>query len=643
MFLALICIFTVSCGDGTKKAAEPAGDDEKSEETDGEEENEEPSDTENANNEENNGTETDDSANSEISDENQEVTDSGEETVTEDDDSGNSEISDENQTVADDENGGGTEENDSEDPDADSPAEPDDEEPEGEGPDEPEPDPVFVAEPSDDFETKTEALIVTTDEFAEVFQKFADFHTVTGINTKVVTIEKICETADCEKYNTKKDPQKAIKKYVSLIEGLKYLILGGDIGDVPSRQIHDYFELTLIGTTIAGPYDENFYSDFYYADFSEWDSNGDGKYADDDNDNTPNLKANVAVGRISVSTVDEAEIYFEKIVKHHTAYNTAHTKKSLLIANIATTLAIGSGVKVNAGYYFEAEGKTASLMPSDYAVKKLYTQSMPYPGSGTAEYLDNDKEKAAIEEGTNLIVHSGHGGPYLLTCEQGTDPDRDFDDDMAYALENDTLPFFLSCACQAGQFVKNDSAGEKLMNAPLGGAIVYLGNTATGLGIAGGSQFIDEMLKNMFNTPSSTIGESYIYAHETMKDSDTFNPTIVNVNVPVVNEDSYQWTKKSIVMLGDPMTVFWRDKFEPFSAEIEPEVEEDEEGGKTVAFHFGSELEGAALRVFADGKLYDVPYIMHETIKINLDSAVETITVGIKAEDSQYFFKEFDI
>ncbi|MBP5590414.1 hypothetical protein J6Y50_00970 [bacterium] len=576
---AVLCFFMISCGENSKKITKP-------------------------------GDETDDTADTSSDAENPDSDGTDTEPAEEDPDGGESQ----------------------DDPNAD----PDEN---NEDPDESNDDPVkettVVVEPSPDFDTKTDALIVTRAEFAEVFKKFADFHTVTGIITKVVTVEDICENAVCDDNDPMNDTQKAIKDYVMSVEGLRYLVLGGDIEDIPSRKVHDHFELPL---GIAD-YTDDFYSDLYYADFSNWDLNGNGTYAEDED--SPILVANIAVGRISVSTVEEAELYFSKLVKHYTAFNTAHTTKSLLLTNIATEL---SGIKVNSGYYFETEGKTISQIPANYSIKKLYTKSTPFPGNGTAGYLDNDNEKAAIEEGMNLIVHSGHGATWLLTCEQGDDPDRDFSGTMAYELENDTLPFFLSCACEAGQFVKQDSAGEKLMNAPKGGAIVYLGNTTTGLGIAGGSQFIDEMMKNMFAFPYSVIGESYIFAHLSMPQSDTFNPPIqmVNINVPVVNKDSWTWTKKSIIMLGDPMTVFWRDPVEPFAAEINPEVEENE-GIKTVSFHFTPDLEGAALRVFAGDKLYDIPYIMHETVKINLDSAVETITVGIKAEDSQYFFKEFEI
>ncbi|MBP5202817.1 hypothetical protein J6253_08775, partial [bacterium] len=499
---AVLCFFMISCGENSKKITKP-------------------------------GDETDDTADTSSDAENPDSDGTDTEPAEEDPDGGESQ----------------------DDPNAD----PDEN---NEDPDESNDDPVkettVVVEPSPDFDTKTDALIVTRAEFAEVFKKFADFHTVTGIITKVVTVEDICENAVCDDNDPMNDTQKAIKDYVMSVEGLRYLVLGGDIEDIPSRKVHDHFELPL---GIAD-YTDDFYSDLYYADFSNWDLNGNGTYAEDED--SPILVANIAVGRISVSTVEEAELYFSKLVKHYTAFNTAHTTKSLLLANIATEL---SGIKVNSGYYFETEGKTISQIPANYSIKKLYTKSTPFPGNGTAGYLDNDNEKAAIEEGMNLIVHSGHGATWLLTCEQGDDPDRDFSGTMAYELENDTLPFFLSCACEAGQFVKQDSAGEKLMNAPKGGAIVYLGNTTTGLGIAGGSQFIDEMMKNMFAFPYSVIGESYIFAHLSMPQSDTFNPPIqmVNINVPVVNKDSWTWTKKSIIMLGDPMTVFWRDPVEPFA------------------------------------------------------------------------------
>ena len=488
--------------------------------------------------------------------------------------------------------------------------------------------------PSAVYEDSRTGIIVTTDELEEVFKKFAIFHTVTGIPTKVVTVSTICAIYGCDDSDPAADTAAAIKKYLMSVEGLRYVILGGDSAEVPSRLVHDHYK-----NLIAGEYEEDFYSDLFFADFSDWDANGNGAYAEDDDN--PRLIADVAVGRISVSKVSEAELYFEKLLRHSTAYDVSRVKSATLLANIAVNI---SGVNVNAGYYFIADGKTESIIAPDYETKKYYTKSIPFPDN-TAEYLNNESEKAAIEAGPNLIVHTGHGAPWLLSCEQDND-DNNFTGDMAYALENVNYPIFLSCACEAGQFTysKSDSAGEKLMKAPNGGAILYLGNTTTGLGIAGGSQFIDEMLKSMFASPSSIIGESYLYAHFSLPQFDTFNPPIplVNIDAPVVDSDSWKWTKKSIVMLGDPMLAFWRDELPPFASTLVPSVK-NSDGGTTVRFEIPEELAGLDFTLFANDRIYDVPFVLDGTLELVFPEPVSELYIGIKTDGRQYFFQKFEL
>jgi len=491
---------------------------------------------------------------------------------------------------------------------------------------------VISLSPSAFYEDSSVGIIITTDELEEVFKKFAVFHTVTGIPTKVVTVSSVCDAYGCDDSDPATDTSSAIKKYLMSVEGLRYVVLGGDSAEVPSRKVHDHYKNLL-----AGEYEEDFYSDLFFADFSDWDANGNGEYAEDDD--SPKLVADVAIGRISVSTVEDAELYFQKLLKHSTAYDVSRIKSATLLANIAATV---SGIDVNSGYYFMAEGKTESIIASDYDMKKYYTKTIPFPDN-TAEYLTNESEKAAIEAGPNLIVHSGHGAPWLLSCEQETD-DNDFTGDMAFGLENTNYPIFLSCACEAGQFTyRSDSAGEKLMKAPNGGAILYLGNTTTGLGIAGGSQFIDEMLKNMFAYPSAIIGESYLYAHLSLPKYDTFNPPIsfININAPVVDTDSWKWTKKSVVMLGDPMLTFWRDEHQPFGTELVPAVEKSEEG-MSVIFEIPEEFSGLDLTLFANDKIYNVPFVLAGTLELVFAEPVSELYIGIRADGRQYFFQKFE-
>ncbi|HSW59345.1 MAG TPA: C25 family cysteine peptidase [bacterium] len=492
-----------------------------------------------------------------------------------------------------------------------------------------------------------EAVIVTKEEFAQIFSEMAAFHTMTGINTKVVTIESICAGTLCNDEDPKNDTAKAVKDHFRFMPGLKYLVIGGDIEIIPSRKVHDKYS-----NVMAGTFEDDFQSDFYYADFSDWDSNGNGIYAEDAD--ILDYSAEIAVGRIPVSTVEEAFVYFEKLIKHNTNYNTLIVKSSLLIANVATNF---SGIDINAGYYFETEGRTRDIIPFDFTKRKLYAKTFPSPAND-AEALNNDVMKQALEGGVNLVVHNGHGYPTLLSCEQANN-DNNFTSDMAYALKNTTFPIFLSCACQAGQFeapftytyvnskgetvsreFKDDSAGEKLINAPDGGSVFYLGNAITGLGLAGGSQFIDEMLRDMFTKPFSVMGQSYLFAHSALKKNDTFAPPIPAVPaVPVVDEDSWKWTKKGVVALGSPLVTFWRDPFPPINAVIGV-TSEKVMNGYSFTLNIPDEFAGFDLKVYSNGKFYTLPAVMPGTETLNIEGEDSNIFFALLKPDHQPFFQK---
>jgi len=418
------------------------------------------------------------------------------------------------------------------------------------------------------------AVIITSSDFENSFQRIADLHSVTGVKTDVVTIEKICGTS-CNDSDPRLDTARAIKSFIKGLSGLKYVVLGGDIEIVPSRKVHDKYSNTLAGT-----YEEDFYTDYYYSDLSDWDGNGNGIYAEDTNDtgedgDSPDYTAEVAVSRIPVSSSIEVENYYLKLVKYLTKYNIDHIKKSLLLANVATKLPVLS-TDVNAGYYFESEGRTVDTIPEDFEIKRLYadTSLKPFP---EAELITVQGQKKAFSDGYNIMIHNGHGLPSLLTAEQ-VDPEgvHNFYGTDAYNLINETYPIYLSCACQAGQFeapftwnykdsegndksyfFEDDSAGELLVNAPSGGAIAYLGNTTTGLGLAGGSQLIDELLKDAFIRKNPTLGDSLVAAHNNLKEEDDFKIPVLNFDQKVVDPDSYRWTQKTVVMLGDILIPVW--------------------------------------------------------------------------------------
>ncbi len=395
-----------------------------------------------------------------------------------------------------------------------------------------------------------QAVIITNNALAPVFRRLAALHTVTGLATDVATVEQICAGGKCSSTDTTKDTPKAIKDYLKSRSQLRFAVIGGGIDVVPSRQVHDSYT----NTAAQVAFDANFVTDDYYSDFSEWDTNGDGIYAQDGTD-TPGYGADIAVSRIPVHTTAEAEDYLAKVVKHMTAFNPNVVDRALAISNISTNFnASFTTVKVDAAWYLEQSGRTLSLLPAGTTVTKLYaTRLQPDQTAGTYSAAN---ELQALNDGQNIVVHSGHAGTDVVTVEiDGTEAFWGTD---AYAMTNSDRPIFLSCGCQAGDFSAAYNAGEQLVLAPAGGAVAYLGNVPVGLGLAGGMQMIDELLRYVgANGDGTILGDASVHAHRNLPLNDRFTVPYVNISIPVVDKDSWEWTQKGATLLGDELIPVW--------------------------------------------------------------------------------------
>ncbi len=486
-------------------------------------------------------------------------------------------------------------------------------------------------------------VIITTEEFAEAFERLAVLHSMTGVSTGVVTIKDICD-GNCNDDDSLNDTPSVIKDYIASLPDIFYVVLGGDIDDVPSRQVYDEYSHVM-----AGSFSGDFYTDYYYSDLSEWDTNGDGIYAEEGVD-APEYRPDVAVGRISVSTVEEVDRYIEKVVSYMTDFPEEKMLNTALIANVATEF---SGVQINAGYYFEAEGRTVDIVPPGIPLAKLYADTFPKP-SQDMEVLNVERQKELMESGQNIIVHNGHGYPTLLSAGTGK-PENNFTAQMGYELQNDTYFIFLSCACQAGQFeapftytytdsngiertreFTEDAAGEQLINAPDGGAVAYLGNTTTGLGLAGGSQLIDEMVRHIFHNPSPRLGDALFAGQMNLKEHDTFKPPVIPQPIPVVDPDSYRWTQKSVVLLGDPIMPVWN----VYAPKIDAPLLSVEFSDENITVHVDYPGDIEILRAFVDNSFFSMNIKESETFIIPVSG--DSLSLGASSENHQYYFRTFE-
>ena len=390
-------------------------------------------------------------------------------------------------------------------------------------------------------------LIITNQAYAPVFDQLAQLHTLTGVPTRLTTVEAICEATPggCTDSDACHDTPKAIKDFLmqQYGKGVRHVVLGGDATIVPSRLTHDTFS-----DAFTTPLTDTFFTDYYYSDLSQWDTNHDCVYGDADHD-TPGYSPAIDVTRVTVSSLDDAQTYLAKARAYLTGYDTTRIGRALFLSNVAANITlpvVNTTVPIDGGLYFEAPGRTLSILPAGFTVGKLYSAiGGNWPGIAP---LTISSETAALQSGYNLVVHAGHGGPWDLTVEQ--DGSNDFDEQLAHELQNTQTPVMLSCACEAAALGDGPwIAGQQFITAPQGGGIGYLGNSTFGLGPAGGMQFIDAMLRWSFAQKNPLLGEAVMAGHAHLPTSDAL--TVDGISVSVINESSWRWTQKSATFLGD--------------------------------------------------------------------------------------------
>lgn len=461
--------------------------------------------------------------------------------------------------------------------------------------------------------TAMPAVIVTSDALRAPMETLARLHTVTGLPTRVVTVAEICAAATCVDADPASDSAKAIKAWLGAQTGLRWVVLGGDLEHVPSRQVHDTFQKA----TLSLNWDEDFESDHYYADLSNWDTNGDGRYAVPGED-TPDLVPELGVGRIPVSTVAEAEAYLAKVVRHMTAYERARVGRVLALANVMGS--VNNTWPLGGDYYLEE--RTLALLPAGSEVVKLY------PGAHDgATKLTLELEKTELNAGPNLVLHAGQAAVDALTQEPNGS--LAFTGELAATLISDPAPFFLSSAGLAGRFSAADSAGERLVLAR-GGAIGYLGATGSAFGVVGSAQLVDALVEQIFARRNPRLVEALFAARESLPAYDVFQ---LGNNWPLeaVDVDSWAWTQKTSVWLGDPLVPIWTD-VDVWQSPTMSVERRTVDASAQLRFTLFPPVNGT-LWVLTDGRLYTAELVEATAAMIELPEKPARISAGVTAEN----------
>ena len=303
---------------------------------------------------------------------------------------------------------------------------------------------------------EADMLILTSSVFREQAQALADYHAaLDGLHSAVVDVNEIYN-----EFSTGVPDPTGIRDFVRMVYlrsggNLKYLTLFG-------RASFDFRNIKGVGhnfvpcyETLDKPeYELSFCTDDYF-----------GLMDDNEGTNSEGM-VDLGIGRISVSTVEEAETILGKI-KHYNDLAAVHGdwKTNLLLFADDEQW---SYIK-NSEEYFRM---TDTLCPG-LTAEKVYCGA--YPVVNTSSGVENpgahDDVMRTFADGVLAVLYTGHGGVKGLTGENV------FTVSDINALRNyDKVPFVFTATCE---FTKYDnpllvSAGEQLFLNSQGGTVALL-------------------------------------------------------------------------------------------------------------------------------------------------------------------------
>ena len=316
----------------------------------------------------------------------------------------------------------------------------------------------WIALPNQNVHAIAEAdnLILTSPIFLEQAQALADYHSEKdGLTSVVVDVNQIYN----EFSSGTPDPT-GIRDFVRMVYRrssgqLKYLTLFG-------RASFDFRNIKGYGQNYVPCYEEkdSSYCELSYCtdDYFALMDNGEGANGAG--------RVDIGVGRISVSTVEEAEAMLRKI-KHYDNLVDSHGEWK------TDMLFFADDENWNYVSFSEDQFYAMDTLCPAMTAKKVFCGAYPLTSTstGTVNYGANADVMRAFDQGVLACYYNGHGGVTGLTSESV------FSNTDINALNNfDKMPFVYTATCE---FAKYDnplliSAGEQLFLNSHGGSVAIL-------------------------------------------------------------------------------------------------------------------------------------------------------------------------
>jgi len=364
--------------------------------------------------------------------------------------------------------------------------------------------------------TQADMIIVSHPNFLNQANQLADFHAEEGLVVKVVTPEQIYNEfssgaqdlvaiRDFVRMLYERNPVTSIPKYLLLFGDGSYdnkNRLVGNTNYIPSYQTPN--SIDVIGSLV---------SDDFYGLL-------------DPNEGTwiGTELVDVAIGRLCVKSVEEADNVVRKILNYNTVSSMDEWRNR--------TVFIGDDE--DGGIHMTQSNSLAGIMETNqksYNVNKIFFDAYQQESTpGGTRYPDVNKAiDEAVENGSLIINYTGHGG------ETGWAVERVLTVPQINAWENrSNFPLFITATCEFSRWddPARTSAGE-LVLLEKGGGVALL--TTVRLVFSGPNFALN---KSVFNTAFNEVNGKM--------------PTLGEVFMEVKNLNAADANNRNFTLLGDP-------------------------------------------------------------------------------------------
>lgn len=385
-----------------------------------------------------------------------------------------------------------------------------------------------------------EYIIITNATLTPVFQTLADHkaHYLSGVGVyDVAWIYSHCAGRD----NAEKVRTFIKDRYEN--HGTRWCLLGGDISVVPYRGFY---------ASAGGYTDTDIAADMYFGCL-------DGTF-NDDNDNywaepTDGVDwlEEVLVGRAPVETVEEAEVFVNKVI----SYELAPRKK------VCQFHAAGTGMPDVRQIAWDCEYWT----PQDYVKKELFETQQPVTKKLWREAWDGTFDGEPHYPPV-MFQHAGSGS---TDCYYLGSSVTWYSQDVSSLTNNTFWPVHTSVASYSGSFTVNDCLAEAYVKDDCGAIACYFNDSLAWSSYIDASKYSGDFLETEFRALFSDGKEKL---GELLNQAKSYWVSAAQTN------SVYRWCYYEINLTGDPESPVLTQRLLPCTIEITHPSEGEEVYGK---------------------------------------------------------------